>query len=515
VNFRVWLESLVARYGSAPFLLFQDEVVSFAAFNSRVDALARAFADLGVRPRDNIVLLLPNHPVYLYAWFGLAKIGARAVLLNTALRGEGLAHLLQLSGARLAVVDAALAPVLDEAARHTPLEQILWFPEAPTDAGLSLWDLLARYEGEHAPAWSPDGTDAMAMVATSGTTGPAKLCVLSHRYYLALARFIRTLFELTPADVVYDPLPLFHINPHYAVLGALAAGSRLVLPERFSASGFWGEVERYGATVVVLHLWPIGVLKKQGSPSHHPHRIRLAFPADREFMELFNIQAMATGYGSTEAGGLTTGRIFRTPLPPELGVQEPLSSITGSPRQDVELAILDAEDQPLPPGQVGEIAIRPRQPHVIFDGYFNMPERTLRSLRNLWFHTGDLGYLDDEGQLHFLGRASESIRVRGEFVPIDELENAIRRHPSVQDAAVIGVAGEIADEEILAVVEVKEGRQLHPSELVTFLQGKVAHFMIPRYYRLQPLPRIPGTGKVRKDQISRDLRTAWDRKASG
>ncbi|MDR7482087.1 MAG: AMP-binding protein [Armatimonadota bacterium] len=513
MNFRTWLESVVHRHASDPFLLFQNEIITFELFDRRVNALACAFADLGIRPGDNVVLLLPNHPAYLYAWFGLVKCGARAVMINTGLVGAGLSHLLRLSGARLAVADAALATHLEHAAQGTALETVVWHPAPPEGQEHGLHRLLAAYDGQPAPPVDLTGRDGMSLPHTSGTTGPAKLCLLSHRYYLALAQAARAVFQLTPADVVYNPLPLFHINPHYAVMGALAAGCRLVIPERFSASRFWDEVAHYGATVVILHLWPLGVLKKQPPGTSVPsHRVRLAFPADREFMERFDIPAMATVYGSTEAGGITTGRVFRQPLPVGLGVTEPLSSITGRPRDDIEVGIVDQHDELRSAGEIGEIVVRPKRPHVIFDGYFNMPERTLQSFRNLWFHTGDLGFFDERGELHFLGRAADSIRVRGEFVHIDELETLIRTHPAVHDCAVVGVAGEIADQEILAILEPRDGHVLDPADLVRFLAGKIADFMVPRYYRIQPLPRVPGTGKVQKERLDRSVEAAWDRR---
>ena len=172
---------------------------------------------------------------------------------------------------------------------------------------------------------------------------------------------------------------------------------------------------------------------------------------------------------------------------------------------------------PCPPGVAGEIVVRPKQPGIMFSGYYGMPEATVESWKNLWFHTGDTGRMDEEGYFYFLDRKKDVVRRRGENISSYEIERVINDHPKVFESAIVGVPSELSEEEVLAVVILKDGEELKPEELLDFCQARMAHFAVPRYIRyVKELPRTPSQRvekyKLRKEGIDS---VTWDRELVG
>jgi crotonobetaine/carnitine-CoA ligase len=189
--------------------------------------------------------------------------------------------------------------------------------------------------------------------------------------------------------------------------------------------------------------------------------------------------------------------------------------LSGKTIRDMEIAILDKKDTKLPHGEVGEIAFRPNKPHIVFEGYYGASEKTLETWRNLWIHTGDLGFLDQEGNLHFVRRIAESINIKGEWVDVAALEDLLRSHPSVFDCTVVGVSDPIVGNEVKACIQTTVGENIDPEEITVYCEGKIADFMIPRYIEIyKELPRLGGTEKIAKAQLQSQGVTVntWDRK---
>lgn len=181
------------------------------------------------------------------------------------------------------------------------------------------------------------------------------------------------------------------------------------------------------------------------------------------------------------------------------------------------MRIVDEDDLVLEPDQVGEIVIRPQEPYTMMSGYYKMPEETLQAFRNLWFHTGDLGYLDKHGYLYFVGRKKEAIRRRGENISAFEVEKIINRHPNVLESAAIAVPSELSEDEVKVVVVLKEGEQLSPEELVEFCEQRMAYFMVPRFIEFRAaLPKTP-TQRVEKYKLQSEGNKpeTWDREKAG
>ena len=273
------------------------------------------------------------------------------------------------------------------------------------------------------------------------------------------------------------------------------AGGRVVLRESFDAKMFWPEVSEYGATWSMI-LGSVQQLLWTAPPTREESRHELRFmwgtplPVDQhEFQDRFGVRVPAGGgYGSTDAG-MVAIPLFDTP--------------GGRVLDTHEVAIFDESDDSLPTGEVGELVIRPTEPGVMFSGYFGMPEETLASWRNLWFHTGDLARLDDDGLLHFVSRMSERIRVRGEMVSAYEVEEVALTHPAVEDCAVIGVPSNRGEEEVKAFVSLRPGATATAKELQIFCGERMSRFLVPAsVVFLAEMPRTP-TGKPSKDILSR------------
>ncbi|MDQ1001808.1 acyl-coenzyme A synthetase/AMP-(fatty) acid ligase [Neobacillus niacini] len=182
-----------------------------------------------------------------------------------------------------------------------------------------------------------------------------------------------------------------------------------------------------------------------------------------------------------------------------------------------EVEIHDENDQPCPVGEVGEIVVRPKKPGVLFSGYYGMPEATVEMWRNLWFHTGDRGRVDEDGYFYFIDRKKDVIRRRGENISSYEIERVINTHPKVQEAALVGVPSELSEEEVLAVLILREGEELKPEELLDFCQPRMAHFAVPRYIRfVKEFPRTPSQ-RIEKYKLRTEGITSytWDRELVG
>ena len=519
---------LAAQAAAVPdrvFLRFDDGDLTFAETDRRVDALAAGLAALGVSRGQLVAVLLPNGAAFVVTWLALCRRGAVATLVNTALRGPALAHALDLTTAGLVVVDdslvPSLAPIVAEGAsldRAVVVGATDGSTKALTAAGVEVIDHaslpgLAGVGGSVPPVPTHTVTDPAMVLFTSGTTGPSKGCVISHRYAVRQAQLMIEHYGLRPDDVLYSPFPLFHLDASVlTVMPALVLGTTAAIGGRFSASGFWTEVRRFGATVFDFMGATLTMLhKRPPAPDDTDHPVRLAWgvPVPEfapEFEERFGLR-LVEAYGSTDAG---------VPIYQPLDEpRRPGSCGRAIPQYDI--AVVDDADREVAAGEAGELVVRPNEPSLLSDGYYGQPEATLASRRNLWFHTGDLVRRDAEGYVYFVGRTTDSIRRRGENISAFEIEEVVKLHPLVLDAAAYGVPSELSEDDVMVAVVVRPGEVLAPVDLVAFCAERMARHMLPRYVDLVPeLPRTP-TEKVDKAVLrSRGITpSAWDREAAG
>jgi carnitine-CoA ligase len=509
------LELQASIYRDKPLLKVADVIRSFNQTRDGAAQAAATLAQAGVTPGDRVAVMCANRVELLDVFLGCAWLGAVAVPLNVALRGEQLSHGLINSGARLLIIDAQLITLINAIEPPPTLERI-WVlgaanPDAPhrtpiqpapplTGGGLSL------------PAADVDSGTTLTILYTSGTTGPSKGVCCPHAQFYWWGVGAGEMLELSDQDVLYTCLPLFHINALSTLVQALVAGATLVVGDRFSASGFWRAVREADATVTYLLGAMVSILWSQPPRADDlNHRVRIALapatPASLlvPFEERFGVR-LIDGYGSTETNACIAARPDR---------QRP--GLIGVVRDDFEADVVDEQDVSVPDGAAGELVLRPRHPFSFATGYFGMPEATVTAWRNLWFHTGDRVIRSEDGWFRFIDRLKDAIRRRGENISSYEVEQVLLQHPAVASAAVFAVPAELGEDEVMAAIITKPGRRVDPAELLDHCQPRLAYFAVPRYVEFVNELPMTENGKVRK-RVLRErgvTASAWDREAAG
>jgi crotonobetaine/carnitine-CoA ligase len=499
--------------------------VTAAEVATTANRLANALAELGVRQGDRVATLVENSVEAVLAWWGIVRRGAVAVPINTAYKGEYLRHQLADSGSRVLVVEAALVDRVARVVDQTPdLDHVIVVGDAVDVPGVDTLTWKSVLEGDDtAPHVPIRPADLATFVYTGGTTGPSKGCMLSHNYHEALARQIGICWDRTADDVVWTPLPLFHFNAIVtAVLGPLVYGGRAAVCRRFSVSGFWPEMNRTGATVtstlgtmayLLAHDVDRPEMPRSGAPEANTSlRLIGAAPlpveVDSIIRDRFAVDTFSGAYGTTEASLVSW-------QPP--GVRNKPNGAGVLNDEHFDVRIFDDDDNELPRGADGEIVLRPKRPHTMFEGYWGRPEATVEASRNWWYHTGDIGRVDDEGFLFFVDRKADYLRRRGENISSFEVERILMRHGALADVAVHAVPSELTEDDLKITATLAEGATLTEAELFRWCIDELPWFALPRYIEFRAeLPRSP-VGRV----LKRELRSegpgdaSWDAEASG
>ena len=545
VNDRVWMSGghatvpglLDARLESDPHGEYLDVCgtkVTAAEVATTANRLANALADMGVRPGDRVATLVENSIEATLAWWGIVRGGAVAVPINTAYKGEYLRHQLADSGAKVLVVESALAERAARITDQTPdLAHVVVIAGSGDDGAggdigampgvtVHAWaDALGADDADRKVTVRP--ADLATFIYTGGTTGPSKGCMLSHNYHEGLARQIGICWRRTADDVVWTPLPLFHFNAIVtAVLGPLVYGGRSAIYRRFSVSNFWPEMNRVGATVtstlgtmayLLAHDVDRPEMPRSGAPEANTSlRLLGAAPlpveVDSIIRDRFGIDTFSGAYGVTEASLVSW-------QPPGVENKPNAAGVINDEYFDVR--IFDDDDNELPRGAEGEIVLRPKRPHTMFEGYWGRPEATVETSRNWWYHTGDIGRVDDDGYLSFVDRKADYLRRRGENISSFEVERILMGHGALADVAVHAVPSDLTEDDLKVTATLAEGAALSEDDLFRWCIDELPYFALPRYIEFRAeLPRSP-VGRV----LKRDLRAegvgpgTWDAEASG
>jgi crotonobetaine/carnitine-CoA ligase len=488
MSIREFLEAAVARGPDRPLLLFEDRQYSYDEFDRASNRTANGLLRRGIRAGDRVVLMLGNSPEFLFCWLALAKLGAIAVPLNPAFKPRETTDVLRHSDACLAVAQAeSWSSVNDLRADSPGLRAVVTADE-----------LACGESDELAPTRVSDD-DVAVLIYTSGTTGAPKAVMQTHRTYELTGEAFPWWLKLTPEDRLLTSLPLFHINAQaYSFMGTLGAGASLALLPRFSASRFWDETRRYGATEFNAIGAIVSILSKQPPrPDDADNPIKLCYTAlalnedeHRAFEQRFGLELMV-GYGLSEC---TFGTITPRGEPFPFGTM-------GSLRQHPllgrfsEARVIDEEGRDLPPGQAGELLLR--NPATM-RGYFRDPDLSAEALKGGWLHTGDAVRRDESGYFYFVDRRKDVIRRRGENISSVEVEAVIAAHPAVLECAVVPVPSDLGEDDVKAYVVLKPGEQLGPEELIAWCSKSLADFKVPSQIELrESLPKT-ATERVAK-----------------
>jgi carnitine-CoA ligase len=508
VALRTDLGTLLARraseQGDHPFLVMAGGLrLTYAEFNERVNRVAHGLDAAGVGPGDRVAIMLDNSLEFLLTSYALKKLAAVEVAINTGFRGAGLVHTVNLTGARLMVTEdafvEALSDVVDDLEHLASIAlvgDVVGARRALPSLAVDAFDGLVADRADE-PRREVRDTDLATVLFTSGTTGPSKGCMLSHRYGLRTGEMIATRLGMRASDCLYCPFPLYHVDAAFlTVAPAIILGSRAAIGARFSASRFWDEVRELDATIFDFMGATLTILwKADGRPDDADNPVRLAWgvpmPTWRgEFERRFDLK-LVHGYGLTDGA---------MPCWEDPDGDEPAGSC-GRPSHPHEVRILDEHDDAVAPGEVGEIAIRSLEADVVMKGYWGMPEATLETFRNLWLHTGDLGRMDDDGHLFFEGRKKDAIRRRGENISAWEIEEVLHAHPAIAEAVAIGVPSDLTEEDVKVVVVLRPGAALTEDDLRAFCRPRMARFMVPEYVDfVDEIPKTP-TGKPEKYKL--------------
>jgi crotonobetaine/carnitine-CoA ligase len=494
------------------------EAWSFGQADADVRQVAGFFAGLGVRAGDRVVVVLPNGCNFVRAWLGLLSIGAVAVLLNTELRGAFLRHQLQNSGVELAVIDTSMLACLFEVIGEVPaLQRVVVTGETSRETtppveliDFAQWKTSSPYDGP-----SPRAQDIASVMYTSGTSGPSKGVLMPHAHCTLYGIGTIEAVQLSAHDRYYITLPLFHSNGLLMQLGAtLLAGIAAIVRPRFSASAWLDDVRSHRATVSnLLGATATFVLNQPQTPGDSQHHLRALLnapnlpAAEQTFRNRFGVRDVISGFGMTETNIPVWGRIGRS-APGAAGWVH---------TKHFEVIIADpATDMPRAAGELGEILVRPKVPFGFMQGYHLMPEGTVESWRNLWFHTGDAGVMDADGLITFVDRIKDCIRRRGENIAASEVEGLLAQLPGIAEIAAFAVDSDIPggeDELMLAIVPSPRTR-LVLAELGQEMDRLLPRFARPRFIEVvEALPKT-ATGKVQRAVLrNRGSSMALDRGA--
>lgn len=499
------------------FVHFKGKWTTYAQADRAANRTANALASAGVKAGDRVAILLRNRLEYLDLWFGLSRLGAIQVPINVDYKSQQIAHTFRRSQVDLVVVEIALAHELrtafEEIGRRIPTV-LLDADQASVrrDGGMDYAGLV-RAASDAPPPGCADvsGDDVGAVMNTSGTTGPSKGVLLSHAQQYILGRTIAADMKIGPQDVFYNFFPLFHnTSQAMIIVPVLLVGARMVLVERFSASGFWQDVQEHGCTSFYYIGEILRILLRSAerdAAEGTTLRVGWGIGASAEDFEEFTRRygvALRSGYGSTEAN-----------VPCCLPHDPAKPGSAGRVIAGFDVRIADSRGQPLPRGEVGEILVRSTEPCAVMAGYDGDADATVAAWQDLWFHTGDAGSFDQDGDLQFAGRIKDAIRVRGENVSAYEVEMAILEEPAVLEAAAIAVPCEVGGDDVKIVVVLRGGCNVAPEELIGRAMARLPRYAVPRYVEfVSALPKTP-TNKVMKHELRANpfSEATWDRLA--
>ena len=483
-----------------PWIIFKERTYSYKETNNISTRIASGLLRIGAKSGDRIAIYAMNSPEWIFSYLGILKAGCIPVTVNTGFIKDPLIYNISMPESRFLFLDSRLATNYSAVKDSLPsVENVILIggennPKVNFKNMQTFENLLSRPE----TVIDPDlkGYDPAAMILTSGTTGKSKVVVESNAQFIVTALDMIDAGGVSSDSIVYVYLPLFHIMAlDLAAISSMMANATMILVEKFDPVNFWKDIKKYKVT----HFHAVGpifeVLIKQlesMDEKEHGNIIAIAY-SSKEIWEIaerrFNIH-ITGGYGGTEAGIPVT-----SPYSDVVRGINPQGSC-GKPAPPFQVEIQNSLGYPVKAGETGEIVIRPRLPYVTFLEYYKMPDATVNAFKGLWFHTGDLGRYDKNGNIYFVDRAKDSIRRRGENISSFEVEQILLKMDRVRDVAVYP-AFNGHDEEVM-VAMVPGEPELPPEEVIDFCLDNMPSFWIPNYILfMNELPKTP-TGRTQK-----------------
>jgi len=501
------------RFPGAPAMIFEDGlVVTYARLLDQAERFAGYLRER-IGPGERVAVMIGNRAEHMIAWLAIVATRGTMVSVNPAAKAHDAGHVLRDSEAIVAVIDAEHRRLIEQLRAECPaLREVVVVGEPEPDglSGVAAGTRPLRFSASDAAR-----SDITNVYYTSGTTGPPKGCMVDHEWWLRTVDVLLRRVPSGPSDRQLCCLQFFYSDPGHQLLECLQVGGALVVMRRFSVSRFWDVVRDHGVTQILsFSSIPVFLLKAPPHPRDRDNRVRvarhLAMPPHlhRQIVDRWGFP-WVEGYGITE-GNLVAG------MPLAYAEAMVGSGSIGIPVPELSLRIVDATGRDVAPGESGEFLVKGPG---MFRGYLNRPAATREVMRDGWLHTGDLGRADSRGFLYFMGRSKDIIRRSGENLAAAEVEDVLRSHPRILDAAVLAVPDEERGEEVKAYVLPVAGESeatLSPDEIVAFCAERLASFKVPRYieYRTADFPRTP-TMRIQKELLRQErpdlVAGVWDR----
>ncbi len=476
-----------------------DREYTFGELEGLTNRYARGIQSLGVKKGERVCIFMQNSPEFIIAHFGNLKAGAITVPLNVMYRKHELRHMVNDSGAVAILVSQENLQYVNEVRKELKtLQRVVVVSDSPAEGCTLFRDLLEGQADTRLPAQNSE-EDLAVICYTSGTTGLAKGAMLSHANFLANISTLASIWELAEHDKLMMALPMFHVHGLGIVLHGMAyCGYSMVLHERFDSKRVISSIHRHRCTVFM------------GVPTMYVRLIE----EDLKDVDLSCVRLWAVGSAPMPVEVLNKFKEkFRAEILERYGMTETAVVIASNPHRGlkkvgsvgpaipgVQISIVDEDSVPLARDEVGEITVK--GPNVM-KGYWNRQAETDEAFKNGWFHTGDLGFLDEDGYLHIVGRKKEMIIASGFKIFPREVEEVVHAHPKVREVAVVGIPDPVRGESVRAYVVPKEGVAITSEELEEYCRKNLAAFKVPRAFEfVETLPRTP-SGKILNRILSR------------
>jgi len=526
-----------------------DVALTYAEFARRTDDIAGNLAAFGIGKGDHVSVFSTNSLLCSLMMFGIWKAGAVYCPINFSYSGRLLTYQLNDTAPKLIVTTPDLLPAVNEVVEELEALPAVIVYQAPSGSHDYTADLPAVHVALEVVPWTeitkpasrPDITvtfdDPANLIYTSGTTGPSKGVIQPYRWMAPYVFGLRAF--LTPDDVIYNDLPLYHVGGAIAnVCRAVWAGCEVAVWNRFSPNDFWERVRsRKVTTAILLDVmlpWLTKAEPRGDDRQNTLNKVHMQpLPVSHsEFARRFGIDFVSAGFGQTEIGmgmfvmfrELEEGR----GTPPDqyrgmshaevegiadkyglllmAGEEASKKGLMGRPSPFVEASVRDQYDEECPVGETGHLAYRPRLAGMFLHAYLKKPEKTVEAFKNLWFHTGDAAVRDEDGLYYFVDRLGDRIRVRGENLSSFQVEDMLMQIPGVKLCAAVGIPSDEGDEDDIAVYIVpSENVELTEADVSVYANAKLPKFMRPRFIRIvDALPQTP-TNKIEKYKLRNEI----------
>ena len=474
-----------------PYLIYipRDSEETFGQFEANVNRISNLFIQsYGIKQGDKVCTMSENIPELLHTIMAITNIGAIWVPINSMLVGESMRYIIEASEASFVCASAkyrgAVAEVVGEGQMTVKILPILELADQAKN-------LFAAYDS---PA-KPD--DPSMIIFTSGTTGFPKGVLHTHNTYIRTAVRGLEALETDESHRIHVYLPFFHGWAYLLMLGALYYKCTMVMEDRFHMDTYWKVIKKFNIT---QDHWtgtvPLNLMKLPESDFEKSVNFKVLgtfgalYDAMKERWPNLSFQSL---YGQTE-------HPFMTEVPPD----QIFSGSDGIPKYPDEILILDNDGQPVSTGETGEIVCRCKC-GVRMKAYYNNPEASAQAIQGDDLYTGDLGFLDDKGHLHFAGRKKDALRVRGEMVSVEHIEHLINAHPQIAESAIVGHVppekAALKEEEIVAHLVLQKGEALTPEAFNKWSQKNLARFMRPKYIVFKAALPKTATERVQRFKV--------------